>query len=152
MFRCSLQVGALIGTDNKDIIDGLGKFGHAMGMTFQIHDDYLGIWGDEGITGKPAASDIAMRKKTLPIIFAIQKTTGTNREQLLQIYGKEKVDHFDVEKVLHVLNEIDTKSYVQEMSNKSYNQALSELETLDISLETKSQLEMIMSFLISREY
>lgn len=48
-----------------------GDFGHALGLAFQIEDDYLGVWGDPQITGKPNASDILGRKKSLPILYGL---------------------------------------------------------------------------------
>ena len=47
-------------------------FGWALGLAFQLNDDLLGIWGAEQATGKEA-SDIARRKKTLPVIYAFEQ-------------------------------------------------------------------------------
>jgi len=47
------------------------EFGLNMGVAFQIHDDYLGIWGDEAVVGK-TANDLAEKKRALPIILALQ--------------------------------------------------------------------------------
>jgi geranylgeranyl diphosphate synthase type I len=81
LFRSSFEIGALMATDNESLIARLGSFGHALGMTFQVRDDVLSIWGDEKATGKPSASDIIMRKKTLPVVYALQKTRGANRKR-----------------------------------------------------------------------
>ena len=37
-----------------------------------MQDDILGIWGDEAVTGKSAASDILTRKKSLPVVYALE--------------------------------------------------------------------------------
>ncbi|HID34112.1 MAG TPA: polyprenyl synthetase family protein [Anaerolineae bacterium] len=49
-------------------------FGHALGLSFQIEDDILGIWGEEAVTGKSATGDILTRKKTLPVLYALAQT------------------------------------------------------------------------------
>ena len=152
LFGCSVEIGALMGTDNESLIAHLRSFGHALGMTFQVHDDILSIWGDEKTTGKPSASDIQMRKKTLPVIYALEKTRGANRERLRQVYRKETIGPADVEDVLRVLNKLDARGYTQDMSKKYYHQALSELDALDISQPAKAELQTIAAFLLSREY
>ena len=48
------------------------EFGMNMGVAFQIHDDYMGIWGDEANVGKPA-NDIQEKKKSLPVVLALQQ-------------------------------------------------------------------------------
>ncbi|GAH84382.1 unnamed protein product, partial [marine sediment metagenome] len=42
-----------------------------MGVAFQIHDDYLGIWGDEASVGK-TANDLVEKRRTLPVVLALQ--------------------------------------------------------------------------------
>jgi geranylgeranyl diphosphate synthase type I len=54
----------------------LEAFGEALGMAFQVRDDLLGIWGDPAATGKPVADDLRTRKKTLPVIYAIERAPG----------------------------------------------------------------------------
>lgn len=49
------------------------RFGNALGLAFQALDDVLGIWGDSALTGKSAESDLVTGKKTLPVLFGLQK-------------------------------------------------------------------------------
>jgi geranylgeranyl diphosphate synthase type I len=49
-------------------------FGHHLGLAFQIKDDILGIWGDVEITGKSTSDDIQTRKKTLPVVYALERS------------------------------------------------------------------------------
>ena len=44
-------------------------------MAFQLVGDILGIWGDTKVTGKPVGADIAVKKKSLPIVFALAQLT-----------------------------------------------------------------------------
>ena len=152
LFRCSLEIGALLGTSDESMLVRLRLFGHYLGMTFQIHDDVLSLWGDEKVTGKPNTSDIQMKKKTLPIVYALEKTTGEDRELLLSIYQKKVIGPDDVENVLHILNRLDAQGYVQGMSDKHFRQAISELKAVNIPSSVKEELRAIAAFLLKRQY
>lgn len=152
LFSSSVEIGALMATDDESLMAGLRNFGHALGMTFQVHDDVLSIFGDEKTTGKPSASDIQKRKKTLPVIYALEKTRGANRERLRQVYRKKTIEPADVEDVLRVLNKLDARGFTEDMSKKYYQQALSELDALDISQLARTEFQTIAAFLLSREY
>jgi geranylgeranyl diphosphate synthase type I len=152
LFRCSLEIGALLGKEDESTLARLKLFGHDLGMTFQIHDDVLSLWGDEKITGKPNTSDIQMKKKTLPIVYALEKTKGEDRELLWSIYQKKVIGPTDIENVLHILNRLDAQGYVQGMSNKHYRQAISELNAVNIPPSAKEDLREIAAFLLKRQF
>ncbi|MPZ24789.1 MAG: polyprenyl synthetase family protein, partial [Dehalococcoidia bacterium] len=70
LFGAALELGALAaGADNR-ARDSLRESGENLGVSFQIHDDVLGIWGDSALTGKSARNDILRRKKSLPLLHA----------------------------------------------------------------------------------
>jgi geranylgeranyl diphosphate synthase type I len=152
LFRCSLEIGALLGTGDESLLARLKLFGHDLGMTFQVHDDVLSLWGDEKVTGKPNTSDIRMKKKTLPIVYALEKTKGEDKELLWSIYKKKTVGPADIKNVLHILNRLDAQGYVQGMSDKHYRQAISELNAVNIPPSAKEELRAIANFLLKRQY
>ena len=67
----SVAIGALIGGADASQGTDLMQFGQATGLAFQIQDDILGIWGDSEVTGKAAGNDILRRKKSLPLLYAL---------------------------------------------------------------------------------
>ena len=152
LFRCSLEIGALLGTDDESLLARLKLFGHYLGMTFQVHDDLLSIWGDERITGKPSTSDIQMKKKTLPVVYALEKAKDEDREKLWQIYQKDEIGPDDAEDVLKILSRLDAQGHVQGTSDKFYRLALSELNAMPIPSSTKEELKAIAAFLLKRQY
>ncbi|WP_391858929.1 family 2 encapsulin nanocompartment cargo protein polyprenyl transferase [Streptomyces rhizosphaerihabitans] len=66
--------GLYAGADARDV-EALDAFGREAGLAFQLIDDVIGIWGDPARTGKPAGADLAVRKKSLPVVAAL--TSGT---------------------------------------------------------------------------
>jgi geranylgeranyl diphosphate synthase type I len=53
----------------------LAEFGLTLGLAFQVRDDWLGIWGEPLETGKSITSDLVTGKKTLPVLFGLQKNS-----------------------------------------------------------------------------
>lgn len=71
LLACSCKLGAILGGGSHQQIEALGAFGHSLGISFQAVDDVLGIWGQPELTGKPAYSDLRQRKKSLPVVAAL---------------------------------------------------------------------------------
>ena len=51
--------------------DAFDRFAHDIGVAFQIKDDILDVEGDTEIIGKPAGSDVSLRKATYPRLFGV---------------------------------------------------------------------------------
>ena len=65
------HIGALLGRADDAGQEAYRAFGHYLGLAFQVQDDILGIWGDEVLTGKSAASDLVEGKNSLPVLAGI---------------------------------------------------------------------------------
>src|SRR5690349_18165096 len=85
LIAASIEAGALLATDDEDVIRRYRAFGWALGIAFQVNDDLLGIWGATRTTGKQA-SDVAHKKKTLPVIYAVEHAGPEDRERLIDLY------------------------------------------------------------------
>ena len=70
---CS-EIGAILAGVDEDTQIHYRKFGECVGLAFQVQDDILGIWGDAAITGKSSESDLLAGKKSLPVIYGLQKS------------------------------------------------------------------------------
>ena len=77
LLGCSLALGALLAGGDRDVAARLEHAGRCLGLAFQIRDDALGIWGDSSATGKSSDSDIRRRKKSFPIVYALDATAAT---------------------------------------------------------------------------
>jgi geranylgeranyl diphosphate synthase type I len=77
-FACT--IGAELAHAPVAFVDQLRRVGAHLGIAFQAADDILGIWGDPAVTGKPVYSDLARRKKTLPILAALGSSGDAGAE------------------------------------------------------------------------
>ncbi|MFC1924479.1 polyprenyl synthetase family protein [Chloroflexota bacterium] len=148
LFECSLYLGSLLGTDSKAQISHLRSFGRDLGMAYQVRNDMLGIWEEKNNGKKSPCTDIRYKKKTLPIIYALQKAEGEDRGKLLDIYSKARVSAEDVTQVLHILNELDARTYTGEVIKQYHFRALQELELAELSSSVQRKMREVTAFLL----
>ena len=150
LIRSSLVIGATIATDDPETLEGVARFGRAIGRLFQIRDDYLGIWGDEAVTGKSTDSDIVQRKKSYPIVYAFQQAEGANRDELLRRYAQETLDESDVDRVLEILEDIGAARQTDELTELTAQEGRSALARLELPPWATEDAENLIDFMAYR--
>ena len=125
----SLWAGATLGGASTSQRDHLSDFGRELGTAFQIHDDWMGIWGDPRVTGKQAAQDLRRRKKTLPVLLAMERANEEQRAQLL-LFSTHARDDLDV--VLAVLRDTGVAWLTEQAVARHRARALAALERAHI--------------------
>jgi geranylgeranyl diphosphate synthase type I len=79
-------------------------------MAFQIRDDVLGIWGTLDATGKISGNDIARRKWTFPVVWALAQPPSPARDRIAAAYARgETLDNAAVGAVVDALDEIGAR-------------------------------------------
>lgn len=152
LMAVSTEAGALLGTNDEALVGNFRDIGWNLGLAFQIKDDILGIWGDQGKTGKPRGSDIRRRKKSLPIIYALGKTNGEQKRELVQAYHDGAIDEGGVAAVLRILDSVDARSQSNELAENYYRQARMLVEELALPGAAKADLEEVGRFLVERDF
>lgn len=150
LIECSSYCGAMMGTDNEQAIGHYRKYGHFLGMGFQIRDDILGIWGDAEIMGKPQASDIRKKKKTLPIIYAYSRPE--QKPYLEQIYQQSRLNGKDFDRVLEILDDSGAYDYCQKEAERFITKALEEFDQVGFNNPAQSRLRHLTECLIERSF
>ena len=152
LIRSGLEIGALVATDDTAAFRAFSRFGSHLGRAFQIRDDYLGIWGDDSNTGKATANDIRRRKKSFPVVFALNHAYGQARHDLLEIYGRQELGEDDVARVLAVLDEVGAQEHSQRLIEASVGDALGALEAVLLPSWAQEEAEDLVNYLAWREY
>ncbi len=70
LFEEGLKAAGVISGASQAEVEALGRYGHNLGMAFQITDDVLDYVGDPAVIGKPVGGDLRRRQITLPLIYA----------------------------------------------------------------------------------
>jgi geranylgeranyl diphosphate synthase, type I len=115
LFDASCRLGAHAAGCDDQTIAGYGAVGRAYGMAFQIRDDVAGIWSTVGETGKTVAADIARRKWTFPVVWAIAQPPSAARAAVADAYALgDPLDTATVEHVVAALNSLGARDAATE--------------------------------------
>lgn len=155
LMGCATEMGAILGTSQREIIEGLAHFGHALGLAFQVRDDILGVWATEAELGKLPAGDIYRRKKSLPIIHASQYAQADDQQALAKIYTQnEPISQEQVQEVVAIFERTQTREYCTQFLAQQCQQArlaLAQVATAHnaLAMRARTDLEALIDFVKS---
>lgn len=109
LIAAAAWMGAYAAGAGEEQAEAAHRFGRELGLAFQMQDDVLGIWGDERVTGKSASSDVAARKKTLPVLLALEHAAPGPRERLRQLYARHDGGDDAVAEIVSILDAAEAR-------------------------------------------
>jgi octaprenyl-diphosphate synthase len=86
------EVGVVIAGGSETARHSLKKYGHHIGLAFQIVDDLLDYQGDQAKTGKPVATDFREGQATLPLIYLREQLSEAESMIAKQGFGNGASD------------------------------------------------------------
>lgn len=110
LFSVCMRLGAILGGATPEQELALGKYGHDLGMAFQIVDDVLDLTASEDVLGKPVASDLREGKVTMAVIHALERCSTDERgkiNKILQDRAFNGVTHADILGILQRYESLD---------------------------------------------
>ncbi len=146
-----LQLGAILGGGNDNLLSYIEKFGESLGIAFQIQDDILGVFGDEKTLGKSVASDAEEGKITLLLIEALRRANARQKQILDKYYDQGKIGEEELNQIRKIFIETGAMAYSQEKAQQLVAQAKDVIRQMDISQDHKSLLEEMADFLVKRD-
>jgi geranylgeranyl diphosphate synthase type I len=124
LLACACELGAVAGGGDARQAGLLAEFGCHLGLAFQLVDDLLGIWGDPAVTGKPARSDLANRKKSLPVVAALASGTAAG-EDLARSYRRDHDgDPGTLERLADLIEAAGGRAWTQAEADRQIEAAL----------------------------
>jgi octaprenyl-diphosphate synthase len=85
LLACCCRLGAYYAGATPEIRDALDRYGHHLGVAFQIADDVLDLTGDEKQVGKSLGTDLVKQKFTLPLIRLLNRVSPQEKPKLLDL-------------------------------------------------------------------
>jgi octaprenyl-diphosphate synthase len=82
LISAGCEFGAHTGGADPEAREAMLRYGHAVGLAFQITDDIFDYLGAEHVTGKAMGTDLEGGKITLPLITALQNAPAPERRDM----------------------------------------------------------------------
>lgn len=150
LIGASLHLGALVGGASPKTVEALHQAGRLLGMAFQVQDDVLGIWGNSAVTGKAVGADILRRKKSFPIVYALEHAPAHLGARLRACYQQERMGPAEVMQVLEVLEGVDAQRHAHQVAEEFCLQAL-DIARPVLPAWASAALEELAHFIVYRQ-
>ncbi len=99
-----LLVGAMAGGATATALDGLSRYGLALGEAFQLRDDLLGVFGDPAATGKPAGDDLREGKRTALVAYTLDRLPPPETARFGELFGRPDLDESAVTELRQLIS------------------------------------------------
>jgi len=141
------RVGASSAGADPEVVDRMTQFGENVGMAFQIKDD-LFDYGTYEI-GKPTGIDIKEKKMTLPLIYALNQVSKSEKKRIKKMIKKSADEPKYVGEVIDFVKASGGIKYATDVMSNYHNKANELLATLPES-QYRTSLEQLVQFTIDR--
>ncbi len=152
LFALAAQGGAMLSNAPDAVVEALRQYGYSLGLAFQIVDDILGIWGDPAITGKPAADDIRSRKKSFPILCAMETLASRGDGELARLMAQPTLSDDDVAAAIRCIEAAGGRERAAALAEEHTRQALAALERAVPPSPARHALRDLALMLVSRDH
>lgn len=152
LLACSASLGSVLADAPAALTMSLADFGYHVGMAFQLVDDLLGIWGAPERTGKPVASDLASRKKSLPVVAALV-AGGPAADRLAELYGRDgTLSGAELAEAADAVQRAGGRDWAQAEAERETAAALGILAELPIDDLVRGDLVAVTKMLCGRDH
>ena len=118
------EAGAQSGGATPEQFEQMRQFGIFLGLIFQIKDD-LFDYQPRGITGKPTGNDIKEKKFTLPLIYALEQASQSEKKQILSLINSSASDSQKLKTVTRFVEDKGGLEHCRTTMNELAQQAIS---------------------------
>lgn len=143
------EVGALCAGAPRAMVDAVGRYGHHVGMAFQIVDDLLDYRGDHVATGKVRATDFREGCSTLPLILLQPHLGEREKAEFLQVFG-DGVSETDIDRLCGLMAERGAFNEAQAAAQEQADLAIAALAALPEG-DSRQLLEAVAAFVVARD-
>lgn len=141
------KAGASTVTANPDILNRVGEFGLNIGMAFQIRDDLFDY--GTGSIGKPTGIDIKEKKMTLPLIFALENASRSEKRHIINLVKNHSHERVRVREIVAFAHAKGGLEYTHQRMNLYKDRALKILQEFPLN-ESRNSLMSLIQFVTDR--
>jgi octaprenyl-diphosphate synthase len=147
LFAAATELGGVLAGLPEESCAALRRYGTQLGCAFQIADDLLDYVSDADTLGKNIGDDLAEGKPTLPLIYAIQRSTPMQAELLRNAITSQRLSALDV--IVDAIRQSGALERTQARAQTHADAALEALAALPAS-EYRDALAGLAEYAVSR--
>jgi octaprenyl-diphosphate synthase len=148
LMAAACEIGALAGP--VEFRDAFRRFGHALGMAFQVADDLLDYDGSEALTGKPVGHDLRERKVTLPLVYALRHVNADDRERIHHFFTLVDAGEQEIGEIVEIVRRNGGLAYAREEARRYAAEAHAALDEVGESGPAMDSLRAAIAYAIER--
>ncbi len=149
LFEAATQLGAVATQQARPVEDAMAAYGLHLGTAFQLMDDILDYTAEAETMGKNVGDDLAEGKPTLPLINAITRSSGGDRELLIDAITNASRENMD--SVLAIIESTGSLAYTGRAARQQAKLAQNALILLPES-KYKEALSALAHFSVERNF
>jgi heptaprenyl diphosphate synthase len=147
LIATSCRLGGMLSGAPVEVLEGLDRYGQAVGLAFQLSDDIMDLTADQATLGKEPGVDIKEGVYTLPVIYALR--ASARREELRRLLQASSLDARGLRGALQIIRDDGALDLAREAVGAEVRRAVSEAE--DLPAETaRDALIHLAGFLAAR--
>lgn len=125
-------------------------YGHTLGIAYQLCDDLVSIWGSEAETGKRKYGDILERKKTLPVLYAYERSSEAEKKHLADLYNERDTEMSAemAETVIDLLEAAGAYEHVRARVEEKAAETKATARALSLKADERAELEQVVDMLL----
>jgi geranylgeranyl diphosphate synthase type I len=151
LFETSARCGGILGGAKQRQVEHLGEYGRYAGTAFQVIDDVLGLIADEKVLKKPVGSDIREGKRTLIVVYALEKASKNQRKKILATLGNESGSPKQIREIIELIDSLGAIDHAKEVAEKYIEMAKKALAGFPVS-QDREDLISLSSLIFSRKH
>jgi len=148
LIAASCAAGVASTTGDETIIEKVKLFGEKIGIAFQIRDDLFDFGTDD--VGKPLGIDIKEKKMTLPLIYALNNASRSERKRIINIVKRHNDKPEKVNEVIEFVRASGGLEYAEKAMLEYRADAFEILHTFPSS-PARESLEDLVTFVTERK-
>lgn len=147
-----LHLGAALAGRLDELGPVLSAYGLPLGEAFQLRDDLIGVFGDSKVTGKPVGEDLREGKPTVLFALAAEQASPSETKLLAEHFGASALSESEVSDMQAVLIATGAPAILEQRISVLLSQALTAINTADITAQASQELECLAYFVAGRDY
>ena len=147
LLSASTYCGSIVARLDETHRETLRRYGHLLGMAFQIADDVLDYTATEAQVGKPTGADLKQGTVTLPLMYGLRDPDVEPR--LRRILAREPLEDGDYSEVVDLVRDSAAIALAERHAHEFADRAKQELRVFPES-ETRATLESLCDYVVER--